>query len=80
MKNSLILATGSATGALLMGAAAAYAFSGMRFTGRRMGMLSLMLVQMFPAVLAITAVYLLLTRILDISSRRSASATSGARC
>jgi arabinogalactan oligomer / maltooligosaccharide transport system permease protein len=66
MKNSLILATGSATGALLMGAAAAYAFSRMRFTGRRMGMLSLMLVQMFPAVLAITAVYLLLTRILEV--------------
>ena len=32
MKNSLILATGSAAGALLMGAAAAYAFSRMRFT------------------------------------------------
>ena len=49
-----------------MGAAAAYAFSRMRFRGRRMGMLALMLVQMFPAVLAITAVYLLLTRILDV--------------
>ena len=66
IKNTLILATCSATFALLMGAAAAYAFSRMRFRGRRMGMLSLMLVQMFPAVLAITAVYLMLTRILDI--------------
>ena len=31
-RNTLILATGSAAGALLMGAAAAYAFSRMRFT------------------------------------------------
>ena len=52
--------------ALLMGACAAYAFSRMRFSGRRLGLLGLMLVQMFPAVLAITAVYFLLDRILDV--------------
>ena len=38
--------------ALFMGAAAAFAFSRLRFTGRRPGLLLLMLVQMFPAVLA----------------------------
>ena len=38
----------------------------MRFSGRRLGLLGLMLVQMFPAVLAITAVYFLLDRILDV--------------
>ena len=66
IKNSLILATVNSAFALLMGACAAYAFSRMRFAGRRMGMLGLMLVQMFPAVLGITAVYYLLSRIADV--------------
>ena len=66
MRNSLILATANSVAALLMGACAAYAFSRMRFHGRRLGMLGLMLVQMFPAVLGITAVYFLLDRILDV--------------
>jgi arabinogalactan oligomer/maltooligosaccharide transport system permease protein len=66
IKNSLILATVNSAAALLMGACAAYAFSRMRFGGRRLGMLGLMLVQMFPAVLGITAVYYLLSRIADV--------------
>lgn len=66
IKNSLILASITAALALLMGAAAAYAFSRMRFRGRRGGMLALLLLQMFPSLLAITAVYLMLTRILDV--------------
>ena len=39
-----------ATGVLtvLLGALAAYAFSRFRFKGRRMGMLALLLIQMFP--------------------------------
>ncbi|MGY5763691.1 sugar ABC transporter permease [Brachybacterium sp. DNPG3] len=36
---------------------AAYAFSRFRFTGRRIGLLSLLLVMMFPAILAMIAVY-----------------------
>ena len=63
----------NAAGALLMGAAAAFAFSRLRFRGRRMGLLPLMLVQMFPAVLAITAIYLAADRGSSTSSRRSAS-------
>ena len=66
IKNTFILATVNSVAALLMGACAAYAFSRMRFSGRRLGLLGLMLVQMFPAVLAITAVYFLLDRILDV--------------
>ena len=60
-----------------MGACAAFAFSRLRFKGRRMGLLLLMLVQMFPAVLAITAIYMLLQRIGDVFPT-SASAPSGA--
>jgi arabinogalactan oligomer/maltooligosaccharide transport system permease protein len=67
-RNTLFLATVNAAAALVIGAAAAYAFSRMRFTGRRPGLLSLMLIQMFPSVLAITAIYALLTRMLDISA------------
>lgn len=61
--NSVLIATVNSAGALLMGAAAAYAFSRLRFRGRRLGLLLLMLVQMFPGVLAITAIYTLLQRI-----------------
>ena len=66
-RNTLVIAAVNSFLALLMGAAAAYAFSRMRFAGRRMGLLALMLVQMFPAVLAITAIYALLSRVLDIA-------------
>ncbi|MFT4157314.1 MAG: sugar ABC transporter permease [Microbacterium sp.] len=47
-------------------ALAAYTFSRMRFTGRRAGLLTLLLVQMFPQLLAIVAIFLLLTGIGDI--------------
>ena len=57
--NSLIIATVNSGGALLMGACAAFAFSRLRFRGRRMGLLLLMLVQMFPGVPAMTAIYIL---------------------
>ena len=67
-KNTLILAVVNSFAALLMGAAAAFAFSRMRFKGRRTGLLTLMLVQMFPGVLAITAIYTLLRRVLDVST------------
>ena len=44
----------------------AYAFSRFRFRGRRMGMLSLLLIQMFPQFLAVVAIYVILLRIGDI--------------
>jgi arabinogalactan oligomer/maltooligosaccharide transport system permease protein len=61
--NSVVIALINSGGALLMGACAAYAFSRLRFRGRRMGLLVLMLVQMFPGVLALTAIYIVLQRI-----------------
>ena len=65
-RNTLLIATVNSFAALFMGAAAAFAFSRLRFRGRRMGLLTLMLVQMFPAVLAITAIYALLTQLGDV--------------
>ena len=38
----------------------------MRFTGRRVGLLTLLLVQMFPQLLAVVAIFLLLNGISDI--------------
>jgi arabinogalactan oligomer/maltooligosaccharide transport system permease protein len=58
--NSLLVAGGTAILTVLLGALAAYAFSRFRFRGRRMGMLALLLIQMFPPFLAIVALYLIL--------------------
>lgn len=45
---------------------AAYAFSRMRFRGRRAGLLTLLLVQMFPQLLAVVAIFLLMSAISDV--------------
>ena len=42
----------------MLGALAAYAFSRFRFKGRRVGMLFLLLIQMFPQFVAVAAIYL----------------------
>jgi len=59
--NTLIVGLSSAFGAVLMGAAAAYAFSRFRFKGRRPGLTTLLIVQMFPQTVAFVSVFLLLT-------------------
>ncbi|MCT9820625.1 sugar ABC transporter permease [Microbacterium sp. W1N] len=58
--NTLIVGGGAAIGAVLMGAAAAYAFSRFRFKGRRAGLTSLLIIQMFPQALAFVAIFLML--------------------
>lgn len=58
--NTLIVSGASAVGAVLMGAAAAYAFSRFRFRGRRAGLTSLLIIQMFPQALAFVAIFLML--------------------
>ena len=80
IKNSLILATVNSGAALLMGAARRTPSAGCGSRAAGWACSALMLVQMFPAVLAITAVYLLLTadprRLPDVRPR----VASGARC
>src|SRR3954451_14197874 len=58
--NTMVVATVTAIGTVLIGAAAAYAFSRFRFRGRRGGLLSLIVIQMFPQLLAYVAIFLLL--------------------
>jgi arabinogalactan oligomer / maltooligosaccharide transport system permease protein len=57
--NTLIVATATSILTVMLGALAAYAFSRFRFKGRRMGLLALLLVQMFPQMLAVVAIYLI---------------------
>lgn len=66
LANSIFIGLVSAAGTVLLGALAAYAFSRMRFQGRRAGLLTLLLVQMFPQLLAFVAIYLLMSTIDDI--------------
>ncbi|ONI63347.1 sugar ABC transporter permease [Microbacterium sp. CSI-V] len=64
--NSLVIGLVTAAGTVFLGALAAYSFSRMRFAGRRFGLLSLLLVQMFPQLLAFVAIFLLMTTIADV--------------
>jgi len=58
--NSVKIAGISSFLIVLMSALGAYAFSRFRFKGRRAGLLTLILIQMFPQMLALVALYLLL--------------------
>lgn len=58
--NTLLVGGASAFGAVIMGAAAAYAFSRFRFKGRRASLTALLIIQMFPQALAFVAIFLML--------------------
>lgn len=58
--NTMVVGVVTSIGTVFLGALAAYAFSRMRFAGRRVGLLSLLLVQMFPQLLAVVAIFLLM--------------------
>jgi arabinogalactan oligomer / maltooligosaccharide transport system permease protein len=66
--NSMIVAGATAVMTTMLGALAAYAFSRFRFKGRRMGMMTLLLIQMFPQFAAIAAIYLLVYNLGNIFS------------
>ncbi|MEV4198129.1 sugar ABC transporter permease [Micromonospora globbae] len=64
--NSLLIAGLASLASIALSALAAYAFSRMRFRGRRVGLLSLLLIQMFPQFLAIVAIFLIFTTVTDL--------------
>jgi arabinogalactan oligomer / maltooligosaccharide transport system permease protein len=66
--NSLLVAFVTAVFTVMLGALAAYAFSRFRFKGRRLGMMMLLLIQMFPQFLAVVAIYLIVLNVGDIFS------------
>ncbi|KOX24093.1 sugar ABC transporter permease [Nocardiopsis sp. NRRL B-16309] len=61
--NSLFFALTNAAVTVLLSALAAYAFSRMRFKGRKVGLIGLLVIQMFPQFLAIVAIYLMFSSI-----------------
>jgi len=63
VKNSLIIAGATAVLSVTIGSASAFAFSRLNFKGRKAGIQMLLLVQMFPAILAIAAVYVIMERV-----------------
>jgi len=63
MKNSLVIAGTVAVLSVVVGAASAFAFSRLKFKGKRAGIKMLLLVQMFPALLALSAVYVIMERV-----------------
>jgi len=63
--NSVIIAGTAAGVAVFVSALAAYVFSRRRFRGRRTGLLSLLLIQMFPQFLAVVAIFLMFATITD---------------
>lgn len=58
--NSMKITLITSTLTVILAALAAYAFSRFRFKGRRTSLLGLLLVQMFPQMLAMVAIYMLL--------------------
>ncbi|MFK4834846.1 sugar ABC transporter permease [Microbacterium sp. ZW T2_14] len=63
--NTLIVATVTGFVMVFIGALAAYAFSRMRFSGRRVGLITIVVVQMFPQLLAVVAIFLMMSAIGD---------------
>lgn len=66
MGNTLVIAISTSIGTVMMAAAAAYAFSRFRFAGRRFGLTALLIIQMFPQMLAFVAIFLLLLSLGDV--------------
>ncbi len=64
--NTLVIGLITSLFTVLLGALAAYSFSRMRFTGRRFSLTALLVVQMFPQMLAMVAIFLIMVTISDI--------------
>ena len=65
VKNSVIIGVVTAALNVLIGGFGAYAFSRLRFRGRRATLLSLLMVQVFPSFLALTAIFYIMQFITD---------------
>ncbi len=61
--NTMVIAGGAALVQVLLSALSAYAFSRMRFKGRRAGLLAVLLINMFPQVLAMVPIFFMMVSI-----------------
>ena len=61
--NTLKIATVNMIISVLLTTLSAYAFSRFKFKGRKQGLMAMMILQMFPGFLAMTAIYILLSKL-----------------
>jgi arabinogalactan oligomer / maltooligosaccharide transport system permease protein len=66
-RNTIIVCTSNGILNVLIGALGAYAFSRLRFKGRRAGLLTLLMIQIFPSFLSLTAIYYIMTQITEVA-------------
>lgn len=64
--NSVMVATANSVISVLVGVAAAYAFSRLRFKGKKIALQTLFLVQIFPAFLALAAIYVMMENVYKV--------------
>jgi arabinogalactan oligomer/maltooligosaccharide transport system permease protein len=76
-RNSIIISGFCTVASVLIGAMAAYAFSRLRFQGRRPGLLALLLVQMFPALLTFVALFTIFNAVGDVIPQLGFNTSAG---
>lgn len=64
--NTMIVAVLTSVFTVMIAAGAAFAFSRFRFKGRKVGLMFLLLVQMFPQFLSLIAIYIIMVNISDV--------------
>ncbi|MEY4322994.1 MAG: hypothetical protein RL410_775 [Actinomycetota bacterium] len=65
IRNTLIIGSASAALNVLIGGFGAYAFSRLRFRGRRATLMTLLMIQVFPSFLALSAIYYIMSKLTD---------------
>ncbi len=68
--NSIIVAVFTSLVGVLLSCTAAYAFSRFKFPGRRVGMMSFLVSQMFPGTLMLIPLYIIIVQVLGLGSTR----------
>ena len=77
MKNSLIIAGLVSVLSVMLGASSAYAFSRLKFKGKKVAIQTLLLIQMFPAILALSALYVIMERVSTFVPKFGLGTTGG---
>ena len=67
IKNTVVISTVVAVLSVIIGASSAFAFSRLKFKGKKVGIQLLFLIQMFPAILALSAVYVIMERVYNFA-------------
>ena len=77
MKNSLFIAGLVSIISVMLGASSAYAFSRLKFKGKKIAIQTLLLIQMFPAILALSALYVIMERVSTFAPKFGLGTTGG---